>query len=134
MLRNRKLMLVITGAVALQLGLTSLKFSGWQCPLLHLFGVPCPGCGLTRATIFLLKGDWQRSIAYHAFAPAFVIAFALVLGAAVLPRAARARVIDVTDSVERHTGIAVIILLGLIVYWLARLLILQSAFVKLIQG
>lgn len=134
MLRNRKLMLVITGAAALQLGLTSLKFAGWQCPFLSLSGVPCPGCGLTRATIFLFKGDWQSSIAFHAFAPAFVLAFALVVAAAILPHAPRDKVINVTENIERRTGIAVILLLGLIVYWLARLLIMQSAFVKLIQS
>jgi Protein of unknown function (DUF2752) len=134
MLRNRKLMLVITGAAALQLGLTSLKFAGWQCPLLRFFGVPCPGCGLTRATIFLFKGDWQRSLAFHAFAPAFVLVFALMVSAIILPHLARDKVINFTDTIERRTGITVILLLGLIIYWLARLLILQSAFVKLIQS
>jgi hypothetical protein len=39
-----------------------------------------------------------------------------------------------TEVLERYTGITVLLLGGLIVYWLARLLFLQTAFVRLIQG
>ena len=134
MLLNRKFMLVITGAAALQLGLTWFKFASWKCPLLSLFGIPCPGCGLTRAIIFLIRGDWHRSIAFHAFAPLFVVALALVACAAILPQTPRNKVIGLVEAVERRTGISAIFLIGLIVYWLARLLILQSAFVMLIRG
>lgn len=34
------------------------------CPLLILTGLPCPGCGLTRAALSLLKGQAARA-AYH---------------------------------------------------------------------
>ena len=134
MLLNRKLTLVLTGAAALQLGLTSLKFSGMPCPLLKVFGIPCPGCGLTRSIIFLFQGDWQRSIALHAFAPVFVTAIGLITIAAVLPQVPRQKFVGVLETFERRTGISTILLMGLIVYWLARLLILQSTFVNLIRG
>ena len=35
---------------------------------------------------------------------------------------------------EQQTGFTVIILVGLILYWLARLLFMQTAFVQLIRG
>jgi hypothetical protein len=134
MLLNRKFMLVISGAAALQIGLTRLKLSGMPCPLLKLTGIPCPGCGLTRSIIFLFQGDWQRSLTFHAFAPVIVAGLCLVAIAAVLPQRPRKKFVNVLDQFERHTGISAILLVGLIVYWLARLLIMQSAFVNLIRG
>ncbi|MBQ0028436.1 MAG: DUF2752 domain-containing protein [Lachnospiraceae bacterium] len=35
------------------------------CPLKRLFGIPCPGCGLTRAGICIIIGDFNRSLYYH---------------------------------------------------------------------
>ena len=35
------------------------------CPLLILTGVPCAGCGLTRAVIFLLKGQALRAFSIN---------------------------------------------------------------------
>lgn len=35
------------------------------CPVRHFFGVPCPGCGCTRAFMLLMKGDIARSWHYN---------------------------------------------------------------------
>jgi hypothetical protein len=35
------------------------------CPVAGTFGVPCPGCGLTRATLALLHGDLERALKFH---------------------------------------------------------------------
>lgn len=34
---------------------------GAFCPSLLLTGFPCPGCGMTRAVLCLLRGEFQRS-------------------------------------------------------------------------
>ena len=43
--------------------------------MLHsLTGLYCPGCGGTRAVVFLLHGDFLHSLVYHPFVPyAFVL-------------------------------------------------------------
>lgn len=36
------------------------------CPFAGIGGVPCPSCGLTRATVELLKGNFYRAYTLHA--------------------------------------------------------------------
>ena len=43
---------------------TQLIF-GLMCPFKIIFNIDCPGCGLTRATIALLKGDISKSLHYN---------------------------------------------------------------------
>jgi hypothetical protein len=48
------------------------------CPLASVFGVPCPGCGLTRATLALAHGDLRHALELHplvlVLAPLFIAA------------------------------------------------------------
>ena len=67
-------------------------FLGHACPINLVFGVPCPGCGLTRAFILFFQGDFGGAFAMH---PLFVTlpAIAIVCFAAfIFPRFARSRV------------------------------------------
>ena len=36
-----------------------------SCMTRELFGLSCPGCGLTRSFVYLARGDWQHSVAEH---------------------------------------------------------------------
>jgi len=33
------------------------------CLFKAVFGIDCPGCGFQRAVLFLLKGEWEASLA-----------------------------------------------------------------------
>ena len=70
----------------------------------------------------------------HAFAPVFVVALIVIGVCTIVPRRHTQRIVAATEIAERYTGITAILLLGLIVYWLARLLIMPAAFVRMIQG
>lgn len=35
------------------------------CPFYQLTGLPCPGCGLTRAFVCLGHGQWRESLHWH---------------------------------------------------------------------
>lgn len=50
------------------------------CPFRALTGLPCPGCGMTRAFCSLGHGDLQGAFGYNVLAP-FVFAAALLLWA-----------------------------------------------------
>lgn len=132
--RDRLTGFVLAGMAGVQVGLVSSGWPSWPCPFLHVIGLPCPGCGLSRAIIALLHGDWPTAIRLHAFAPLFVLAFMLIVGMAMLPAQSRNWLIDRLELVERRTGITAIALIGLVIYWLVRLLVFPEAFINLIKG
>lgn len=35
------------------------------CPSATILGIPCPGCGLTRATLAALHGDLELALRFH---------------------------------------------------------------------
>ncbi|MBR2460441.1 MAG: DUF2752 domain-containing protein [Clostridia bacterium] len=57
-----------------------IQRNGGLCLLLGTTGIPCPGCGLTRATLSALRGDIATAFAYHPlfFAPYVMIGMWLV--------------------------------------------------------
>jgi hypothetical protein len=38
----------------------------WRCPIYTVIGLPCPGCGMSRAAIAFIQGDIQKSLQMHA--------------------------------------------------------------------
>ena len=59
MRRARKALAVFVLAAGL------IAFGLFRCPLAWIFHVPCPGCGLTRATLRLLVGDVAGALSFH---------------------------------------------------------------------
>lgn len=43
------------------------------CPLLITVGLPCPGCGMTRAMYCLATFQWKRALLLNPTAPAWLI-------------------------------------------------------------
>jgi len=51
-----------------------------SCPYVHLFGVECPGCGMQRALIELLKGNFMESLElYPALLPMVLLFSTLIV-------------------------------------------------------
>lgn len=82
------------------------------CPLLALTGIPCPFCGMTRATIALGSGDLGRAFQLHPLAPFVLVA---VFALAVLTALGRGHWM-------RARGAPPLLLSALGVVWLAKLL------------
>ena len=65
--------------------MAALVAAWWKiplCPFALAFGIPCPGCGLSRATFALLRGDIHAALAMHPLVPvALPAALALALHA-----------------------------------------------------
>ncbi len=43
------------------------------CPMVLMTGLPCPGCGMTRAAVLFLKGQWLDAWRMHPFIYALLI-------------------------------------------------------------
>lgn len=68
------------GGAAVTLAVVDPTEAGWlpACPFHAVTGWWCPGCGLTRATHHLLRGDVGAALAHHAFVP--LVLAAIVVG------------------------------------------------------
>jgi len=134
LLRNRRFGLILTGALSLHIIFFLLHLPLWECPFFKVTGLPCPGCGLTRACLLLLQGDVHAAMKFHAFAPVFVLLISMMMIATVLPKTVTEPFIQKAEILERKTGVTLIIFSGLILYWLARLLLSPTLFAQLIRG
>lgn len=121
LLEDRRGSLLLAGAGVAHLGLNLAGLPGWVCPIRVATGIPCPGCGLTLATMEILRGDLSASFRTHAFAPVFLAALALMLAALVLPEGARTRLVGSISKVEQGSGVTAWVMLVLFLYWGVRL-------------
>jgi hypothetical protein len=112
---------VIGGVGMLQMGLHLLGLPGWACPFKAVFGIPCPGCGLTAAMDELLHGHVLASLRTHAFAPIFLAAFVVILVSILLPEKQRQKMTATIAHWESRTGLVAWVLTGLMLYWAIRL-------------
>ncbi|GAP95446.1 DUF2752 domain-containing protein [Leptolyngbya sp. NIES-2104] len=126
LLRSRKLCLILVAAAIVHFGLMLLGLPSWQCPIRHSLRVPCPGCGISRATIELLQGHFDHAFKIHAFAPIVVFVGGLVLSAIVLPKSSRIQLVRTINQIEQRTGITIVLLFSFFVYWLIRLFFFRS--------
>ena len=100
--------------VALAFSIT-VAFVLWRCPIAELFGVPCPGCGLTRALLALARGDVAGAVRLHPLSPALV-PLAIGLVCRELARVGLCRAVP-RRADERLALLLATLLLGV---WLAR--------------
>src|SRR5215212_6714398 len=89
LLRDRRVSLGVTAVAAAQVAAVATGVGGWPCPLKAAFGIPCPGCGLTRASVALLRGEFATAFGLHAFTPVLLLGVAVFAVAGLLPEARR---------------------------------------------
>ncbi len=92
------------------------------CPAATLLGVPCPGCGLTRATLAALRGDFHMAFRLH---PLFVVLAPAFAGAVIVAALATVRGPSAVAFVNRVpswlvTALGVVLTLASLGLWLAR--------------
>ena len=99
-----------------------LGWSLWPCPFAELTGRPCPGCGMTRAMMAMLRGDWGLVVRLHPFAPFFALTGGFCGLVALMPLDLAGRVAAKVEVFERRTRLPALILLLFACFGLLRLL------------
>jgi len=115
-------------------GLTISGLPGWECPLYETIAIPCPGCGLSRALGCLIAGDVLEAVHYHLYVLALPPLFILLILGTMLPGRAHKVFVDSVARFECRTKVSVFALVGIVVYWLVRLLLFRKSFVLLLQN
>ncbi len=128
LLSNRTLCRAITGFSVVHLAIVSLGLPSWPCPIRHGLGLPCPGCGLTRAIKALGAGDWQQAMVIHAFAPLAAVVLILIGYISIAPVSHWRWILQRCKLAEQKTGLSALVVVLFIVYWLIRLLFFREAF------
>jgi Protein of unknown function (DUF2752) len=116
----------IAGVATVHMTLVATGLPGWQCPMRYGLGLPCPGCGLSRAIKALFSGNVEQAIAIHAFAPIALIVLALIFFTVLGARSQRNRIAQLVQKIEK-VGISSILLVAFLLYWLVRLLFFREA-------
>ena len=57
-----------------------LELCGITCPIRYLTGISCPGCGMTRAWLAVLRLDFAAALHYHPLFWAPPLALAVFFG------------------------------------------------------
>jgi hypothetical protein len=116
-MQQRSFLIILAGFAFVQIGLTSAGWQGWQCPIYFVSGMPCPGCGLSRAMALFIQGHWHAAFDMHAFAPILLIAVMFFAVTAAMPRRLQQTVLLRVAVVERRTGIMIIVMVAIFMYW-----------------
>lgn len=121
LMKSRRNGLLIPTVFAVPGVLYLFGISIWQCPMHSTTGLPCPGCGMTRAFEAGLLGHLADMLAFHPLSPVIAALFALLFVSALLPDKARKPLIRLTARLEALFAPAPIILSAFIVLFICRL-------------
>jgi hypothetical protein len=82
--------------------------------------IPCPGCGMTRATLALLQGDFAHAFGLHPLSPLIVPLATGLIAAQTLGYLRTGRAFTITRRRRSIEVIAAALALLLLGVWLAR--------------
>lgn len=90
------------------------------CAWRAVTGLPCPGCGMTRSTLALLRGDWQQSLRDNALTWVLLVFWMVVAAGLAVPARHRAGVVAAIGAWEQRTRWPLWFGLALVIYTLTR--------------
>ncbi len=119
-LRRRVVLLgwLLAPGAALLVALTATRWGLDLCVFHRLTHLPCPGCGMTRAVLALLRGEVRAALAYHPLSPLLVAVVGAWWVNNLLAASGRARLFRAPAHAGQLAWVGIAVVLGV---WLARL-------------
>jgi hypothetical protein len=127
---SRRLACALLVAGLTQATLVYLGWPGWPCPVQAALGLPCPGCGLSRATAALLHGEWRAALTIHPFVFLALGVVALAGVGAFAPSRLADRVARAIRALEIRTRATFILVTAFLLYGLVRLAVVAVPIVE----
>ena len=93
----------------------------YVCPFQTATGLPCPGCGLTRGTTAIFRGQWHEALAFHPFSPLAIACIILLILSLTLPEPRRSKMLATLERFEQRTAFAYFALAALMGFGLWRI-------------
>jgi len=122
LMQKRRIIVLLAAVGLVQVALTATGITVWQCPVKSTLGVICPACGLTRAMVLLTQGHWKAAIDLHAFAPIFFGVVMFLAVGSILPTGLQKKIAYQIAAFERLSGIAGLLMLSILAYWILRIM------------
>lgn len=124
---NRVLGLLTGFAVGFHLFLSFLKLPVYVCPLKSVTGLKCPGCGMSEAVLYLIRGDFSAAFEANPFAPYFMLFGALLVVISLSGEAVRRKLWRSVMLFESYTRFNAVVLLTFAGYGTVRMLLPLAA-------
>lgn len=122
LMRQRVLCRIMFAAVLGVGGASWLGWSLWPCPFAQVTGLPCHGCGMTRAFLAMLRGEWGAVMRLHPFAPFFALVGGVCSVVSFLPGGLAERLAGKIEIFERKTKLPALVLIFFACFGLLRML------------
>jgi hypothetical protein len=122
LMQKRWIIILLAALTAVQVALTAAGTIAWQCPLKSTLGVEGPGCGLTRAMVLFVQGQWKTAIDLHVFAPIFLGAGIFLAIGSILPAGLQQKIAYRIAAFERRTGVVALLVVSILIYWILRII------------
>ncbi len=107
----------------LVLGIAAWRgWSIWPCIFAEITQRPCPGCGMTRSFMALLRGNWAESLRMHPFTIFFVMSGLMCSVVTLLPLGLAERIVVKVEVFERKTKLPAAALILFASFGLLRML------------
>ncbi|MBC7785729.1 MAG: DUF2752 domain-containing protein [Burkholderiales bacterium] len=121
MIANPTISRLLLIACCLQVMTVWLWGVGMPCPVPVVFGIPCPGCGLTRGVIYLFQGRFSAAMWANPFALLAVCVGVVFLIAFPMGPRTRGVVAHRISAIESATCLPAIALVLIHIYWMLNL-------------